>query len=128
MAPTMRKLTEKEDAFCRLIARGVSQYKAYIEAYKPENEDRKLIDPRASTLVRKPKVVERIAELRQVDLKEWAWTRQRSVEALMSVVSDNGKDRVAAMKELNAMHGYQEARKIELNATGINFTFNLGDQ
>lgn len=131
MQPRREKpLTEKQEKFCRAIAEGLNQYDAYREAFDPApTVKRESIEPAASRLVNKDKIQARIAELRASITKRWAWTREDSINTLKQVIAEGkGSERVAAVKELNAMHGFQEAKKLDISGSGLNFNFNLGDK
>jgi hypothetical protein len=63
----------------------------------------------------KDKVKKRIAEIQQLLLIRTLWSREQSVMALKEVIKapDRKSDVVAAVRELNVMHGFHEAQKIE---------------
>ena len=67
----------------------------------------------------KAKVKKRIAEIQQMLLIRSIWSREQSVMALKEVIEapDRKSDVVAAVRELNAMHGFNEAQKIEHSGT-----------
>jgi hypothetical protein len=70
---------------------------------------------RASELVRNSKVADRIAELKGALAERVLWTREMSVKALVQTFKESaGSVRVAAVKELNAMHGYNEPSKLHV--------------
>jgi hypothetical protein len=82
---------------------------------KPET-----IHKRASEMMAKGEVMGRVDELRKELSNKALWTREESVEALKLVLADGkGSEVVAAVKELNSMHGYNAPIKIdaELRAT-----------
>ena len=64
------------------------------------------------------KVLARIAELRKALESKALWTREKSVQVL-SEVADMGKaqERVAAVKELNSMHGFNAPTKHDVAVT-----------
>jgi mannose-6-phosphate isomerase class I len=63
----------------------------------------------------KDKVKKRIAEIQQMFLIRSIWSREQSIIALKEVIKapDRKSDVVAAVRELNVMHGFHEAQKIE---------------
>ena len=74
----------------------------------------KQIWEKASELRASGKVSERVVELKSALADKALWTRQDSVEALKGVaqwVEAKGSEVVAAIKELNAMHGFNEPIK-----------------
>lgn len=60
-------------------------------------------------------VASRVAELKRELSKKALWTREMSVKALIQAYKE-GKpsDKVSAVKELNAMHGYNSPQKVDL--------------
>jgi hypothetical protein len=57
----------------------------------------------------------KLAELQAEFVEQSMWARNLSIEALKEVIEapDRKSDVVAAVRELNAMHGFHEAQKIE---------------
>jgi hypothetical protein len=58
----------------------------------------------------------RVAQLREQLSAKALWTREMSVAALQDVLynPDKQSDKIAAVKELNLMHGYNEPIKHEV--------------
>ena len=116
----MEKLTPQMEKFCQGIADGLSQADAYRQAY-PKSKDWKpeTLHPQASKMMADPKIVTRVQELKEQLSSKALWTRADSVRALQNAISiaenkDNAAGLVAAIKELNAMHGFNEPSKLEL--------------
>ena len=113
-------LTPKQEKFAQCVADGMTQADAYRTAFdvgattKPET-----VQANASRLMADSTVSARVAELRQQLSQNALWTRQDSVQALISVLSnpESQKDVIAAVKELNAMHGYNAPQKLEVGGT-----------
>jgi hypothetical protein len=114
-------LTPKQEAFAQAIADGKTQSDAYRSAFdvspttKPET-----IHKRASELMSDGEVTGRVAELKKTLSAKALWTREMSVKALVEsyrVAKDrkNSNGMTGAVKELNAMHGYNEPQQIDLN-------------
>lgn len=107
-------LTAKQEAFCQAIADGRNASDAYRIAYptsetwKPES-----VWQKSSTLLRNDKVRSRVEYLKAQVAEKILWTREDSVNALKSVIQDGGAITVSAVKELNAMHGFNAPQKIE---------------
>lgn len=107
------KLTPKQERFAQCVADGMTQADAYRTAYdcapttKPES-----IQQVASQLMSDLKVSSRVQQLRDQLAELALWTRRDSVETLKSIAKDevNAKpaERVSAVKELNAMHGWNK--------------------
>ena len=110
-------LTPKQEKFAQCVADGMSQADAYRSAFnvrpttKPET-----IQANASRLMSDSTVSARVAELRQQLSEKAIWTREMSVQALIGVLSspESHKDTIAAVKELNAMHGYNAPSKLDV--------------
>jgi phage terminase small subunit len=113
-------LTAKQEAFCQGIADGLGQADAYRAAYDAEGMKDNTIYPKASELMKNGKVAARIAELRESVQEKQLWSREMSVKALVAAYREgSGSVKVAAVKELNAMHGYNEPSKVSINGSLI---------
>ena len=108
-------LTAKQEAFCQGIADGLGQADAYRAAYDAEGMKDNTIYPLASKLMKNSKVAARIAELRETVQEKQLWSREMSVKALVQAYREgSGAVKVAAVKELNAMHGFNEPAKLNI--------------
>lgn len=115
------KLTAKQEAFCQGIADGLGQADAYRNAYDAEDMKDNTIYPLASKLMKNSKVAARIAELRESVQEKQLWSREMSVKALVQAYREgSGSVKVAAVKELNAMHGYNEPAKLNISGNLVN--------
>jgi len=111
-------LTPKQEKFAQCVADGMTQADAYRVAYdcapttKPET-----IQNKAHELMKNGEVAARVKELRDQLAELALWTRRDSVETLKSIANDemNAKpaERVSAVKELNAMHGWNNKQIID---------------
>lgn len=112
-------LTPKREVFAQAIADGKSQADAYRIAFevsptaKPET-----VQANASRLMAVSMVAARVAELRAALDEKALWSREDSVAALSAIAKGHDEDakasdRVAAVKALNAMHGWDAAQKID---------------
>lgn len=109
------KLTAKQEAFCQAIADGMGQADAYRTAYDAEDMKDETIYPHASRLMKNDKVAARIAELRSEVQEKQLWSREMSIKALVAAYKEgSGSVKVAAVKELNAMHGYNEPTRLNV--------------
>ena len=116
----MSKLTAKQEAFCQGIADGLGQADSYRAAYDAEGMKDNTIYPLASKLMKNDKVAARISELRESVQEKQLWSREMSVKALVQAYREgSGATKVSAVKELNAMHGYNEPSKLQVNGTLI---------
>ena len=115
-------LTPKQEAFAQAIADGLSQADAYRKAFdvKPTTKP-ETIQANASRLMADSKVSATVAELRQALSEKALWTREMSVQALSNIVLGSQArpgEIVAAVKELNSMHGYEAPKKSDLRVSG----------
>jgi hypothetical protein len=113
-------MTPKQEKFAQCVADGMSQADAYRTAFdvKPTTKPETIQDS-ASKLMTHPEVSHRVRELKEQLSSKALWTRADSVRALetaMRIAQDkeNAAGLVAAIKELNAMHGFNEPSKLEL--------------
>lgn len=108
-------LTFKQEAFAQAIADGMTQADAYRAAYDAEGMTDNTIYVKASELIRNDKVADRVRELKEALSEKVLWTREMSVRALKETYETSaGSVKVAAVKELNAMHGYNEPSKLHV--------------
>ena len=120
-------LTAKQEAFAQAIADGMNQSDAYRSAYSAGKMKPEAIHVNASKMMADAKVALRVAELREALATKALWTREDSVQALKNI-ADGGEARaneiVSALKELNAMHGFNAPTKIDLTGSiKINVNF-----
>ena len=114
-------LTAKQEAFCQGIADGLGQAEAYRAAYGCAEWKDNVIYSKASVLMKNGKVVERIRELRSEVQEKQLWSREMSIKALVQAYREgSGSVKVAAVKELNAMHGYNEPAKLNISGNLVN--------
>lgn len=115
------KLTAKQEAFCQGIADGLGQADAYRAAYDAEGMKDNTIYPLASKLMKNNKVAARITELKSEVQEKQLWSREMSVKALVQAYREgSGSVKVAAVKELNAMHGFNEPAKVNISGSMVN--------
>jgi hypothetical protein len=109
------KLTAKQEAFCQAIANGMTQADAYRSAYSADKTSDKVVYVKASEMMADGKISVRVAELKAALEAKQLWTREMSVKALVQAYKNgNGSVQVSAIKELNAMHGYNEPKKFDV--------------
>lgn len=106
------KLTSNQEQFAQNVAQGMSQSDAYRAAYPMFNGKDSTCWEKASRLM--GKVEARLAELREETAKRKLWTREMSIKGLAQAFKEgNAAAKVAAIKELNAMHGFNAPQKHE---------------
>lgn len=113
-------MSPKQEHFAQCIADGMTQADAYRTAYDASNMKDSSIHVNASKLLADAKVAQRVAELKAKLSAKALWTREMSVQALVSAYKiakgkDNASGMTGAIKELNAMHGFNEPTKHELS-------------
>lgn len=109
-------LTPQQEAFAQGVASGKSQAEAYRAAYpKSCAWTTDAVCNRASAMMRHSGILARVGSIRAELAEKGLWSREESVKALRQVVlsPDKQSDVVAAVKELNAMHGFNAPTKIE---------------
>lgn len=115
------KLTAKQEAFAQGIADGLGQADAYRMAYDAEGMKDSTIYSKASVLMSDGKVRARVDELKAQVAEKQLWSREMSVKALVQAYREgSGAVKVSAVKELNAMHGYNEPSKLNITGSMIN--------
>ena len=118
---TQDKLTAKQEAFAQGIADGLGQGDAYRMAYDAEGMKDSTIYSKASIMMNKGNIRARIAELKSQVAEKQLWSREMSVKALVQAYREgSGAVKVSAVKELNAMHGYNEPAKLNISGSMIN--------
>ena len=120
MSDEKETLTPIEEAFALQIALGKSQAEALRIAHpKAKNWKPASVHVEACLVMGKAKVRRRVKALQAEFVEQSMWARNLSIEALKEVIEapDRKSDVVAAVRELNAMHGFNEAQKIEHSGT-----------
>jgi hypothetical protein len=110
-------LTAKQEAFAQAVAGGMTQADAYRSAFSAENMKDSSIHVNASKLMSDAKVTQRVRELKAALETRALWTREMSVLALAEIahgVEARANEKVSAIKELNAMHGFNEPVKVNV--------------
>jgi len=102
-----RKLTAKERKFVNAKVKGMSNRKAYIEAYQPGTTNLATIDPNASRVAKK----EQIQIAIQNALEAAELTPEHAIQELKKIVDQDtemGAKRLA-IKDVLELHGYKAA-------------------
>lgn len=116
----MLKLTPKQERFAQAIADGKTQADAYRIAYGVDGMKDSSIHVNASKLMADAKVSQRVEDLRVKLVTKALWNREMSVKALVNAYkvaqeSKNSNGMTSAVKELNAMHGFNAPQKIDVS-------------
>jgi phage terminase small subunit len=111
-------LTAKQEAFCQGIADGLTQADAYRRAYNAENMADSTVYVKSSELMADGKISGRVQEMRDKLAEALIWRRADSVKVLSEIAraAEEAKpsERVSAVKELNAMHGFNEPTRVDV--------------
>lgn len=87
------RLTPKQEKFVEEIAKGKTQYEAYITAYpKAKKWSRNAIDVAANRLMTNTKIVVRLNELRKLTDKKVEWTRKKALKTINDVMEMHEQD------------------------------------
>lgn len=114
-------LTPKQEKFAQCVADGMSQADAYRTAYdcKPTTKPESIQDS-AYKVMANPDVYQRVEELREQLAEKSLWSRADSVRVLAGIANSGAGENaakpteiVAAVKELNAMHGFNAPQVID---------------
>ena len=114
------KITAQQEKFCQSLASGMTQADAYRASYNCAKSKTCTVVENASRLMADSNVSARVAELRAELSEKALWTRENSVQALKRIADGYGTESkpgevVAAVKELNSMHGYNEPVKVKID-------------
>ena len=118
-------LTAKQEAFAQAVAGGMTQADAYRASYEADGMLDKTIIEEASRVAADRNVSARVAELKEAIAIAAIWTRLDSVQTLADIAQDTearANEKVSAIKELNAMHGFNAPTKHQVSG---NFTLNV---
>ena len=113
-------MSPKQEHFAQCIADGMTQADAYRTAYDASNMKDTSIHVNASKLLADAKVAQRVAELKEKLVTKALWSREMSVKALVSSYKvaqgqNNSSGMTGAIKELNAMHGFNAPQKVDIS-------------
>ena len=121
------KLTAQQEKFAQLIADGKNQSEAYRQTYDTSNYTPKSVNEAASKVMRNIKVYTRVNELKAKLEAKSIWKRKDSVQVLSEIAKEMEQPtsaRVSAIKELNLMHGFNEAQKVTIDG-GLDVTWKV---
>lgn len=121
-APAKKPSTaDRIEIFAQAIVSGKKQADAYRAAYPAAlNWKDESVHPKASEMAKNGTVLARIAELRKEVAEKILWSREESALVLKEIALDDtyqSSARISAVKELNAMFGYNSPVKIDHTST-----------
>lgn len=116
-------LTGKQEKFCQGVADGLTQADAYRAAYNASGMRPESVQVSASKLMADHKISQRVTELRGKLAERLLWTREQSVDELKAAIAlaketETPAAITSAIKELNAMHGYNAPAKLDVTTNG----------
>ncbi len=123
-------LTANQEAFVKNIIEGMNQADAYRSAYPKQRMSDKSVWETASKMMKNPKVVSRLTELRNELAKPSIMTAQQRLEWLTGVINnaeEGTSEKLKAIDIMNKMQG-EYTQKIEANVTNaVNINIELVD-
>lgn len=126
-----KELTNKQDAFVRGVVAGLELSDAYRAAFNCTNMTNKSINECASHLAAKPKVAQRIKELREKLDEDTIMSAKERLRWLTSVIKSGEEltaDKLKAVDLMNKMQG-EYVQKVEANVdTSYNIVVTLEDE
>lgn len=117
-------LTAKQENFCQCIAKGMTQSDAYRASYSVERMKLETIHRKAHDTMQVAKVAARVAQLKKDLARKELWTREQSVKSLkvaleLAYETKSSTGITAAVRELNAMHGFNEPQKMDVRVAAV---------
>jgi len=111
----MSKLTIKQENFITAYIETGNASKAYRVAYNADKMKPESINRKAFELLQNVNITARIDQLKEELSKKALWSIEEAIQALKGVLANPDKqtDIISAVKELNAMHGFNAPQKIE---------------
>lgn len=116
----MAGLTPKQERFAQLYVELGTAAEAYRRAYDSEGKPEG-VQVSASRLLADPKVSLRVEELRERLAELAIWKRLDSLETLAAIARRDeaqDKDKVAAVKAINSMHGWDKTTIDHMSTDG----------
>ena len=111
------KLTIKQEAFARAYVETGNASEAYRRSYNAENMKQESIAVRACELLAHSKIAVMVSEMRKELAERTMWEREDSVRVLAAIATEDQDAphaaRVSAIKEINAMFGYNAPAKVD---------------
>ena len=111
------KLTIKQEAFARAYVETGNASEAYRRAYNAENMKQEVVAVRACELLAHSKIAVMVSEMRKELAERTMWEREDSVRVLAAIATEDQDAphaaRVSAIKEINAMFGYNAPAKVD---------------
>lgn len=109
-------LTPKQEKFAQEVASGKSQADAYRAAFDCARSKPETVRRKASELMAHGNVSAMVEKLKEQLAEKALWTREDSVMILSGIARDAKaarKDKTAAVRVLNEMHGFNAPKKVE---------------
>ncbi len=112
-------LTPKQERFCQVYLETGNATAAYRAVYTVDTMTSKTTNEAACRLLKQTKIAARIKDTHDRMVDEIVWSRQQSVRTLRDIAigldrTTTCQARIAAVKELNAMFGYNAPVKSQV--------------
>lgn len=123
-------LTPNQEQFVKNIIEGMNQADAYRAAYPNQKMSDKSIWEAASRLMKNPKVVARLSELRDEMIKPSIMNAQKRLEWLTQLIDNEAEDTNAKLKAIDIMNKMQGeyVQKVEAEVkNAVNISIELVD-
>lgn len=123
-------LTPNQEQFVKNIIEGMNQADAYRAAYPNQRMSDKSIWEAASRLMKNPKVVARLSELRDELVKPSIMNAQKRLEWLTQLIDNEAEDTNAKLKAIDIMNKMQGeyVQKVEAEVkNAVNISIELVD-
>lgn len=127
------KVNPMEERFAQIYMLCMDAHEAFkqvwqdVKAAKPDtqNKSKQFFTKRGNEMLSRPQVQKRIEEIQQEEAEIAMWQRKDSIETLAGIACDFGapaNGRVASVKELNSMLGYDKPRRVEVDMSSTDGT------
>lgn len=116
------KLTAQQEKFAQALADGMTQADAYRTAYNCSKQTDATLWANASRTANDSKVLARVTLLKEALSSKALWTREKSVRGLANIADGDearAAEIIAAIKELNSMHGFNAPAKLDVTGTTV---------
>jgi len=112
-----KRLTPKQEKFAREYFRTGNASEAYRIAYDCQNMKPETINRNAIELTQNSMITARIDELRTRAEKRVIWKKEDAVARLVDIAEQNERDRVAAVRELAKIMGWEAPTRQQITAS-----------
>ena len=112
----MKRLTPKQEKFAREYFRTGAPSEAYRLAYDAENMKPETVARCAATLLADPNITATLERLRKCAEQRTVMTKEQAIARLADIALQDEKDRVAALKQLGKIMGWEAPTRQQIEA------------